>query len=69
MLECLHNFLTDRAIQVKVDNVLSDHVEIEDGLPQGLVISVTSFLVTINDIFNNIQKPVKYTLFAYDCNI
>jgi len=63
----LHNFLSDRTIQVKVENILSDHTTIDNGLPQ--VISVLLFLISINDIFNNIQKPVKYTLFADDCNI
>lgn len=69
MLQFIHNFLTDRTFQVKVDNVLSDHTATENGLPQGSVISVTLFLVAINDIFNDIQKPIKYTLFADDCNI
>ena len=69
MLNFLHDFLTDRTIQVKVDNVLSDLTDIENGLPQGSVISVTLILVAINDIFNNIQEPVKYTLFADNCNI
>ncbi|KAF0710293.1 Uncharacterized protein FWK35_00028005, partial [Aphis craccivora] len=69
MLTFLHNFLSNRTIQVKVENTLSDHTTLENGLPQGLVISVTLFLIAINDIFNNIQKPVKYTLFSDDCNI
>lgn len=56
-------------IQVKLGNVLSNHLDIENGLPQGSSISVTLFLVTIIDIFNNIQSPIKYTLFADDCNI
>lgn len=29
LLKCLHNFLTDRTIQVKVDNVISDHTAIK----------------------------------------
>ncbi|XP_050534883.1 uncharacterized protein LOC126901957 [Daktulosphaira vitifoliae] len=69
MLMFLYNFLTDRTTQVKLDNVLSDHTKTENGLPQGSVLSVTLFLVAINDIFSNIQKPVKYPLFADDCNI
>jgi len=69
MLKFLHNFLTERTIQVKVNNVLSEHTAIENGLPQGSIISVTLFLVAIDDIFSDIQKPVKYTLFADDCNI
>jgi hypothetical protein len=66
MLKFLHNFLTDRTIQVKVENTLSEHTTIENRLPQGSVISVTLFLVAIDDIFNNIQKPIKYTLIVDD---
>lgn len=69
MLNFLHNFLLDRKIQVKLGNILSTHLDIENGLPQGSSISVTLFLVTINDIFNSIQSPIKSTLFADDCNI
>jgi len=69
MLKFIHIFLTDRTYQVKINNVLSDHTVTENGLPQGSVISVTLFLITINYIFNDIQKPIKYTLFADDCNI
>lgn len=69
MLTFLHNFLLDRKIQVKLGNVLSEHLDIEKGLPQRSSISVTLFLVAINDIFNNIKPPIKCTLFADDCNI
>ena len=34
---------------------------------QESVLSVTLFLVTINDITRVFPKPVKYTLFADDC--
>ncbi|KAF0690064.1 Uncharacterized protein FWK35_00034059, partial [Aphis craccivora] len=51
MIKFLHNFLTDRTIQVKVNNILSEHTAIENGLPQGSIISVTLFLVAINDIY------------------
>jgi len=63
----LQNFLLDRKIQVKLGNVLSEHLDIENGLPQGSSISVTLF--AINDIFNNIKSPIKRKLFADDCNI
>ncbi|CAI6345322.1 unnamed protein product [Macrosiphum euphorbiae] len=69
MLAFIHNFLLDRKIQVKLGNTLSEHLDIENGLPQGSSISVTLFLVAINDIFNNIKPPIKCTLFADDCNI
>jgi len=69
MLNFLHSFLLDRKFQVKIGKVLSDNLDIENSLPQGSSISVTLFLVAINDIFINLQNPIKYTLFADDCNI
>jgi len=41
----------------------------ENGVPQGSVISVTLFLIAINNIFDNLLPPIKYTIFADDCNI
>lgn len=57
----------------KIDNILSDHTQIENGLPQGSVINVTLLMyntirLMINAILSNIRKPVKYILLA-DCNI
>lgn len=56
MLKFLPNFFTDWTIQVKVDNILSDYTQIENGLQQRSVISVTLFLIAINDIFSVIQN-------------
>lgn len=52
----LNNFLKNRTIQVKAHNEFSATYQIENGVPQGSVISVTMFLTAINDIFNNIPN-------------
>jgi len=65
----LQNFLKNRKIQVRALSELSKIHHIENGLPQGSVISVTVFLLAINDIFKNIPKPTKHLLFADDCHI
>lgn len=65
----LKNFLTNRSIQVKAHNYLSNVYHTENGLPQGSVLSVTLFLVAIHDIFHQIQKPTKHLIFADDCYI
>jgi hypothetical protein len=69
MLKFLSNFLTNRSFRVKIQNTLSNSYYIENGLPHGSALSVSLFLVAINDIGNNLPPPVKYKLFADDCNI
>jgi len=65
----LRNFLKNRTIQVKAHNELSNIYLTENGLPQGSVISVTMFLLAINNIFKEILIPTKHLLFANDCHI
>lgn len=57
MLIFLHNFLLDRKFQVKLKNALSDYLKIE------------WFASIINDIFNNLQHLIIYTLFTDEYNI
>jgi hypothetical protein len=63
------NFLKNRTIQVKAYNELSNTYLTENSLPQGSVISVTMFLLAINNIFKKIPKPTKHLLFADDCHM
>jgi hypothetical protein len=58
---------TTRTMQVRAHAELSKIHQTENGLPQGSVISITIFLLAINDIFTNIPKP--HLLFADDCHI
>lgn len=63
------NFLEKRLISVRTNDQNSDYVEIANGVPQGSVISVTLFLIAINDIVNDLEKPVKCIIFADDMTI
>ncbi|MGL4485007.1 MAG: reverse transcriptase domain-containing protein, partial [Anaerovoracaceae bacterium] len=51
MLNWINAFLKERTIQVKVDGSLSSKENVENGTPQGSVISPVLFNVMINDIF------------------
>jgi len=59
------NFLTDRTIQVKVGNTLSQTYLLENGTAQRSVISPLLFLIMINDLPDYLQG-VEFSLFAYD---
>lgn len=65
----IKNFLTNRTFQVKCNDKLSKIHDQNNGVPQGSTLSVTLFLLAINDIPQVIQSPVKCTLFADDFNI
>jgi len=53
----LRNFLSNRTIQVKAHDAVSKPYLTENGIPQGSVISVTMFVISINDIFRKIPNP------------
>ena len=69
MYQFVKNFLNNRIIKIKIANVLSRPNKIDNGVPQGSVISVTLFLLAINDIVNYISLPVKCTIFADDVTL
>ena len=62
----INAFLQDRSIQVRIGTTLSDNFTVENGLPQGSVLSPILFLIAINDLA---PENVKYSLFADDTAI
>ena len=56
MFNYLKHFLSERTFQVKVDSELSDNYDLENGVPQGAVLSPTLFNVLINNIGNFEEK-------------
>lgn len=65
-LRFIRNFLKERRFQVRVDNMLSSSKVQENGTPQGSTLSVTLFLVAINDILQNSEATVRARLYADD---
>ena len=49
----IKNFLSNRTIQVKIETYLSSKFALENGLPQGSIISVALFLIAINKMFKD----------------
>ena len=68
LLNIITNFTSNRKFQVKANNHLSREFTQENGVPQGSALSVTLFLIAINDITQNCSPPVKCNLFADDFN-
>ena len=65
----IDNFLSNREFCVRIGASHSGPFELEEGLPQGSVLSVTCFAVAINDIVSQISKGVQCTLYVDDFTI
>ncbi|XP_034171030.2 uncharacterized protein LOC117600134 [Osmia lignaria lignaria] len=68
ILKFIDNFLKTRRIRVR-NNTLSKTLTTENGVPQGSVLSVTLFLISINGVLSVVKNPIKVYLFADDLTI
>ena len=69
MLAFIKNFLKNRHIQVRINGHLSNPTIIQNGIPQGSAISVTLFLIGINEVIKSIKPPIQGNLFADDLTL
>ena len=60
------SFLEDRRSCVEFENATSKYRRMQNGVPQGAVISPALFLVFINDILEELSEDVDASLFADD---
>lgn len=58
----------NRTFRVRANNYLSAEFTQENGVPQGSALSVTLFLIAINDITVNCLPPVNFNLYADNFN-
>lgn len=69
ILHFVHNFLSNRTFQVMIGNNRSNHYIQENGVPQGEILSVVLFLISINSIISYIPRCCNFTLFADDLTV
>ncbi|XP_062534266.1 uncharacterized protein LOC134203408 [Armigeres subalbatus] len=66
MLNLLQSFLSERTFQVSIGGHMSQEYLLENGVPQGSVLSVTLFLVAMQPIFRVLPAGVEILLYADD---
>ena len=69
IIKFINNFLQERYIKVRVNGSLSNIYQLDNGIPQGSVLSGTLFLLSINELLKMIQNPAIKTCFVDKCNI
>ena len=62
----IQQFLSRRLLRVRVGNVLSEAYPLDDGVPQGSILSVTLFAVAINDVIGVLPAGVHSSLYVDD---
>ena len=60
----INNFLSNRVFKVRLGSLLSEIHSQEMGVPQGCILSVTLFILKINDIVNVIKPGIDKSLFV-----
>ena len=61
----IQEFLKNRKFQVKLKNSISHEYIQENGIPQGNVLSVTRFIIKMNELTNVIRKSARSKVCLY----
>ena len=62
----IKNFMSERTFQVRIENIYSDIFKLQNGIPQGSVLSGTLFIMAINNIVTVLPKGVQNSLYIDD---
>ena len=65
----ISNFLSNRSIKVRIGRTLSPPAALEEGIPQGCVLSCTLFLIAINTISLSLPNSVSSMIYVDDFTI
>ncbi len=66
MFNWINDFLFGRKIQVRIGADSSDQYIVDNGTPQGSVISPLLFIIMINDVYGTVPEDIGRSLFADD---
>ena len=62
----IQDFLNDRFFQTRVGSTVSNFKSMENGVPQGAILSPTLFLVSIESLLHCIPKHTQIFIYAED---
>jgi len=65
----IQGFLSHRLLRVRVGSILSKVCPLEDGVPQGSILSVTLFAVAVNGVVGVLPDGVHSSLYVDDLSI
>lgn len=65
----IQSFLSSRSFCTSINGILSSPMPLQNGVPQGAVLSPTLFCIAINSLTSIIQPPITCALFADDLAI
>ena len=65
----MKDFLKERIIQARIGKKYSSKFGIENGTPQGSIVSPLIFSIMINDVFMELESGIGFSLFADDVAI
>jgi ribonuclease HI len=66
ILTFINNFLYDRTFNIQLGNIESNIGYMQNGIPQGSVLSCTLFNIVFDDVLNNIEASTKFCAYADD---
>ena len=66
IINYIQDFLQNRQITVGVENQKSDFYPLENGTPQGSIISPTLFNIMVDDLFEGVSPKISTSKFADD---
>ena len=65
--ECIESFLTKRLQQGTVNGIVSDWMDLKQGVPQGTVLGPLLFNLYVNGFSNQISEKAQITQYDDDC--